>query len=173
MHGGEDVVVALVIAGGNGAEVFEFAEEALDLIALPIEDWIEGREAFSGRHEVDVGHSTAFGEAVAQPVAVTGAIGQQGLTGPGAVIHVRAGSPVMRLSFGRLSFGQFQADRTATRINQRMDFRGQPAARATHGPKENKTVRGTVLPEDGSPPFFGPPLGESALSPAGQWLAAC
>ena len=119
---------------------------------------------YSAVDKPDVGHGPTFSQHVAQAVAVIGTVrcpamvceqtmrgGQQGLTGTDAAIHIRSRSPVMGLALG-----QFQADRTAQGINQRMDFRGQAATRATHGPKENKMIRGIVLPEDGSPPFFGP-----------------
>ena len=79
LDGGEEVVVALVIAGGDCAEVFELAEEPLDLIALAIQHRIEGREAFSRRHEPDVGDDPACGEAVAQTVAVIAPVGEQRL----------------------------------------------------------------------------------------------
>lgn len=35
---GEEVVVVLVVSCGDGAELLEFAEEALDDIAIPIEE---------------------------------------------------------------------------------------------------------------------------------------
>ncbi len=39
----EVVVAALVVARGDGAEMLEFAEEALDEVAIAIEERTEGR----------------------------------------------------------------------------------------------------------------------------------
>lgn len=79
MDGGEEVVVTFVVAGGDGAEVLQFVEEPLDPVALAVENGVEGRKPDPGRHQPDVGHCPAFGEAFAQAVAVIGAVGEQGL----------------------------------------------------------------------------------------------
>ena len=59
--------------------MFEFAEEAFDMVALFLELGVKCREPLSGRHQPDVGYGAAFGEDVTQAVAVIGAVGQQGL----------------------------------------------------------------------------------------------
>lgn len=99
----------------------------LDVAPLPIEDRIEGRETFSGRHEPDAGCGTASREAVAQPAPVIALVGEQGLACTDAIDHIRALPPVMGLTPGQL-----QADRATQSVNKSMDFRGQPTARATH-----------------------------------------
>ena len=42
MDGCEEVIVAFVVSGCNGAEVFEFAEEAFDEVAIFVEKVAEG-----------------------------------------------------------------------------------------------------------------------------------
>ena len=116
-----------------GTPLVRGAMRRFDLVALPVEVRVEGGKPFSRRHQPDVGHCSAFGKGVAQAVAVMGTVGEQGL-----------------------ALGQFQPDRASKRIDQGMDFRGQAAARATHGPKADKMIRGIILPEAGSAPFFGP-----------------
>jgi hypothetical protein len=69
LDGGEDVVVAFVVVGYDRSEVFEFAEEALKLIAGAIQDRVEGQYALSGRYWADVGDGTSLGEAVLGPIA--------------------------------------------------------------------------------------------------------
>jgi len=50
------------VAGGNGAEVLEFAEEPLDEIAVAIEEPAEGGNALAPRHRLDIGPGAACGQ---------------------------------------------------------------------------------------------------------------
>ena len=64
---------------------------------------------------------------VAQGVAVIGAVAQENVACLNRIEHVDRRATVMGLSGCEL-----QADRPALRIDEGVDFRGQPAARATH-----------------------------------------
>lgn len=71
------------------------AEVAFDEVAVPIEEGAEGRPVDASRHRLDVGSGAALGEAVAQRVAVVGAVGQQDLVvadGRGSWLSARPAS---------------------------------------------------------------------------------
>ena len=48
-------MVSFIVSVCNGAVMLEFAEEALDAIAIAIEEWAERRDADSARHRLDAG----------------------------------------------------------------------------------------------------------------------
>jgi hypothetical protein len=57
----EEVVVALVVSGGDGPEVFEFVEKPLDYVALSVNPLAE-REGFNAvLHGSDVGPCAELG----------------------------------------------------------------------------------------------------------------
>ena len=74
----QEVIVAFVVTRCDSADVFEFAEEPLDLVALFIEVWVESGEPFSRRHQPDFRHSTAFGKRITQTVAIRAAMAAHG-----------------------------------------------------------------------------------------------
>lgn len=127
MDRGEEIVVASVKAGGDGSEVFEFVEEALDEVAASIEEGAEGENDLLVAHGFDAGPGATLGETGAHGVAVIGAVGQQDIALAKPVQHVGGRAPVMGLSFCQL-----EHDRQAQRVDQRVDLRRQAAARTTH-----------------------------------------
>src|ERR1051326_4342818 len=76
---GKVVGVVLFEACSDGSEMLELVEEALDEIAVAIEEGAEGRDVDAPRHGLDVGPRAALGQAGAQSVAVVGAVGEQDL----------------------------------------------------------------------------------------------
>ena len=84
-------------------------------------------------------------EMIAQPIAVVGGIGQQGLARPNGTQHVVGRPAVMGLACGQL-----EGDRQALRIGDGVDLRCQPAPRAPHadGSKVSHTggVGGRLAP---------------------------
>lgn len=110
-------------ACGDGAEVFELVEEALDEIAFFVKLFVEARDIHTVWHRLDVGPGTAFGQGGAQSVAVISPVGEQGLAAADTAQHVFRAAAVMGLAFG-----QFQGERIAVGINHGMDFCGQSAA---------------------------------------------
>ena len=64
-------------AGGDGPKVLEFIEEALDEVAVAVEERAECRLVDPAGERLDVGPGTAAGEAVAERIAVVGAVGQR------------------------------------------------------------------------------------------------
>lgn len=65
---GKVVFGVLFEAGGDGSEVLEFVEEALDEIALAIEVGAEGRDVLAPRHGLDVRPSATILHYLAQGV---------------------------------------------------------------------------------------------------------
>src|SRR5690554_4732663 len=137
LHGCQKVVVALVIARRYGAELFDFVEEAFDVIALSIKFVIERWEALTRRHQPYIGNDTARGHLGMQRVAIVSAVGEQNLPRTQRGEHIGSRAPVMGLTGG-----EFEADRSPPAVDQGMDLGRQAAARTTHA--------------IGSPPFLGP-----------------
>ena len=123
--GGEEIPGGFVVARGDRAELFEFAEEILDQMALFVEFAIEvarrqtvwSRRDYSGfasrRQRVE--HSTIGIEGAICDQQVGGHVRQQCIS-PGQVV--------------RLSRRQQQVQRIAERVDQRMDLGAQTAAAA-------------------------------------------
>jgi hypothetical protein len=107
--------------------LLEFAEEPLDQVALAIEPFVEPWHIDPVRHGFDIGLGVAFGEALAQRIAVVSPIGEQNVTVHDRVQHVLGAASVMGLAFGDL-----QKDRQAAGIDEGMDFGGQPVPRTAH-----------------------------------------
>src|SRR5882672_4646632 len=127
LYASEIVVVAFVVSGGDGAEVLEFVEEALDQIASAIEPLVKGRKVHPVRHQFDIGSRAARGEVLTQRVGIIGAVTQQNVAEAEGAQHVLGAASVMGLAFGDL-----QKDRQAAGIDKGVDFCRQPATRATH-----------------------------------------
>ena len=125
--GGEVVGVGCFEARGDGSEMFDLIEKPLDEVAISIEERAEGRDVLASRHRLDVRPRTALCQALAQPIAVIGAVGKQGLAGAEMVEHIAGALAVMGLALG-----EFERDRIAVGIDKGMDFRCQSAARAPH-----------------------------------------
>ena len=135
---------------GHGPEMLGFREEALDPVAAPAGVTVKRRRCGAARDRADDGPGTDLCEVVAQPVAVTGRIRQQGLARPERARHVIGGTPVMGLPGCQL-----QRDRPATGVGDGMDLGGQTAPRAPHaeGAKLGRTggAGGLAAPFSRSP----------------------
>jgi len=62
LDGGEIVVVAFVVSGCDGVEVFELVEEPLDGVALSVDPRAERRVSDTVRHWPDISPSAACGK---------------------------------------------------------------------------------------------------------------
>src|SRR3546814_13353190 len=63
------VVVALIIAGCDGAVMFEFIEESFDEITVSVEERAESRDVLTVRHWLDAGACPACGQSGAHGVS--------------------------------------------------------------------------------------------------------
>jgi len=123
----EVVVIAFVVAGCHGAELFEFVEEALDKIASAIEPFAKGGRVASLRHGSHIGSCAARCKCLAQGIGVVGAVSQQNVASADGAEHVFGATSVMGLAFG-----EFEQDWQAAGVNERVNLGCQPATRATH-----------------------------------------
>src|ERR1700712_4012277 len=124
---GEIVCVVLFESSGKGSKMLDPVEEALDEISVSVEEGAEGRDVDAVGHGLDVRPGAAFGQALAQRVAVVGTIGEQDLTGTKAVQNIDGAPAIVRLAFGEL-----EGDRITIRIDESVDLSGQSASRTPH-----------------------------------------
>lgn len=122
----------LFVSRGDGPEVLEFVEEALDDVAISIEEAAESGDMNAVRHRLDVRPCAAFVKGLAHPVAVISAVGEQNLTVAEIIQHVVGAPAVMRLAFGEL-----ELHRQAVGVNESMDLCCQSAARTPHASGSN------------------------------------
>ena len=126
-HGGKERVGELVVAGCNGAILFELAEKSLDEIAFAI----EGKIGVARLTAIGLGwndrHDASALERLDQGIGVLGLVGQEG-RGLDLVEQRRGLADI-----GGLSRRERQGDRIAERIDDGMDLRGQPAAGPADG----------------------------------------
>ena len=127
MDAGEKVSGEFIVARGDGTEMLEFVEEALDEVALAVEREVAvalGRAVGLGRdHRGDA----ARGEIFDQRVGVESLVGEEGLR-IGVLEQRRSGGEIVRLTRR-----QHQGIGIAEGIDERMDFGGQSAARPADG----------------------------------------
>src|SRR5262249_20523716 len=138
---GEVVGVMLFEPRCDGAEMLEFAEEALDQIAIAVEEGAEGRDPHATSHGLDVGPCTVAGDVLAEGVAVVGAIGQEDLARPEARQHVLGALAVMGLTLAEL-----ERNGQAVGIDESMDLGGQAAPRAPHASGSKLVPSGSLRP---------------------------
>jgi len=124
---GEEISGSFVVARGDGAELFEFAEEVLDQVARLVEVAVEitaRATMFAGR---DHGCFSGARQRPDDPlIGIKGLVGDQQIGG-----HLRQQSIGSGQIVG-LSRGQEEAQRIAECIDQRVDFRAQPALAAAN-----------------------------------------
>ena len=75
MDHGEEILGEFVVSGGDPAEVLELAEEALDQVALAIEDLAEAGFPFPIGFGGDVRHRALRLDQFADPVGVISFVG--------------------------------------------------------------------------------------------------
>lgn len=117
----------LVEAGGDGAVMLDLVEEALDEVTALVQPRAEGGRIGAMIERPDVGGGALGGDHGAQRVAVVAAIGEQDALARQHAKHIHGALAVMRLSFGEL-----QRNREATRIDERVDLGRKPAAGTAH-----------------------------------------
>jgi len=125
MDAGEEISGEFVVAGGDGAKVLEFVEEAFDEIALAVKSKVTRPRCLAvglwGNHRGDV----ALGERVEQRIGVIGLVPDQGFWIGRGKQRLRTGEIVS------LPGRQHQVDGIAKRIDKGVDLGGQSAARSS------------------------------------------
>ena len=123
----KEVFGEFVVTGGDATEVLELAEEALDQVALAIEDLAEAGLPFAIGFGRNVRHRALRLDQVADAVGVIGFVGQDNGAGIEAIQQ-----PIRRRSVMRLTCCQAEPDRQPLRIDKRVD----PGRETTSGATE-------------------------------------
>ena len=126
-------------ACGDGSEMLQPIEEALDEIAETVEEGAESRDIDASRHRFDIGPGAAVRQILAQCVAVIGTIRREDLPLADFAQHVGGASAVMSLAFRQL-----QSDRQAIGVDKGVDLRGQTAPRAPHASGVSAVASGGI-----------------------------
>ena len=116
--------------------MLELVEEALDQVAMTVEQAAESRDVDAVRHRLDVRPGTPMGHGRTQGVAVVDSVDEQDLAFADGVQHVGRAAAVMRLPFGQLE-------------HDGMDFGGQ----ATRGRPMHRVGARLAAADGGGPPF--------------------
>lgn len=118
-----------LVAGRDGAEVFNLAEEAPSLVAVTVEQSAEGDDGLAVRHWLDVGPSAAGSQFVAHGIWAKGPFCQQDLSVADPVQHVGRAALVMGLSGGGFQHsGQTIGIDTGMNLCRRAAARAPPAS---------------------------------------------
>ena len=122
---GEEVSGELVVAGRDAAEVLDPAEGALDDVARPVGERIEGMPVHPGDLVRDDGRGAARSQEAAQMIDVIGLVADE------AAARRRRGDERRRaLDVGDLAAGQEEGVRPAFAVDEGVDLGRAPAARA-------------------------------------------
>jgi len=125
LNGGKEVDGMFFEAGCDPAGMLKPVEEALDEIALPIEDLAVSSRHVSASGGRNAGPDAALAQEHAQPVGIIGLVGDEAAVGWQDVDQGRHGREIVRLTWR-----QGQADREPTTVDHGMNLGGQAAARA-------------------------------------------
>ena len=111
--------------GGDGSEVLQLVEEALNEVAEAIEEPAERRDVDASWHRLDIGPAAAPSHVLALDVGVIGAVCEEDLAFADRAKHIGGAAAIMRLAFGQL-----QGDRKPIGVDKSVDLRRQTAPRA-------------------------------------------
>src|SRR5690606_12635437 len=90
----EVVVGVFFVSRGDGAEVLEFVEEALDEVSVTIKKGTESRRVEASGHWFDARPGAAFLDRLTQSVGVVGAVSEQDVSLAQTVQHIERASAV-------------------------------------------------------------------------------
>jgi hypothetical protein len=125
VDGCKEISGGFVVAGCDRPELFEFAEEILDQVALFVEFSIELARRQAVGSGWDYGGFASRRQRVENSaIGIEGTICDQQVGGHMRQLRIGPGQVV------RLSWGQQEVQRIAERVDQRMDIGARPAAAA-------------------------------------------
>ena len=107
--------------------MFEFVEETLDGIALPVKPTAERWRIETVGHGADVCPGSTFGQPFAQGIGIISSIRKENISRPQGSEHVLGAAAIVGLAFG-----EFQGDGQPHGIDEGVDLGRQPAPRAAH-----------------------------------------
>jgi len=125
--GSQEVASELVEASGDASEMLEFAEEALDQIALAVDASVDGSMDETLACRWDVGPGAAGSDQLEQRVGIITAVGDD-------VAALQAGQQVWRRAqVVGLAGGQHEPYRQTVLIDEHVDLGAQSATRTADG----------------------------------------
>jgi len=127
-YGGEEVAGELVIARGDGTEVFELVEEALDEVAFAVESWVD--RAFDPHIALagDMGRGAAGLDHLDDGAGEVAPVGDDVAGKDQPIEQVRRGGLV-----GSLAGGEQEAHGQAVGIDDDVDLGAQSTPRSSDG----------------------------------------
>ncbi len=137
MDEGEECCAELVVSGSDAPELLELIEEPLDQITLTVELFAERIQRLSIGFVWDVGCRSLRFDLGADPIGIVTLVGKH--NGSAFEILQQIGSSGRIVVLARRDQ---EVERPALFVDERMDFRGEPASATTHA---------TI-----STPFFAP-----------------
>jgi len=155
-NGGEEVPCELVAARGDTTEVFELAEEALDLIALAVDRRVDGALDLTITLGGDMGPSASGSDQVEDGLGAVAAVSDERACRRQAVDELGD-----RRLVRCLSSGQHDPERQAVLVHQGVDLGAQSSTRTADG-----VIR--VSPST----LAGPVTLTVVTSNASDWLSA-
>ena len=137
MDEGKERGSELVVSGCDAPELLQLVEEPLDQVSLAIELLAERIEHFSIGFIGDIGRRALGPDLGADPIGVVALVGKNDGSASDVLQQIGRASRVVILSRR-----DQEAERAAFFVDERVDFRGEPASATTHA---------TI-----STPFFAP-----------------
>ena len=137
MDEGEECCAELVVSGGDTPELLQLIEEPLDRITLTAELFAERIQRLSIGFVGDVGCRALRFDLDADPIGIVTLVGKNDGSAFEVLQQIARASRVVVLSRR-----DQEAKRAALFVDERVDFRGEPASATTHA---------TI-----STPFFAP-----------------
>ena len=126
--GGEEVPREFVISRGDAPEVFDFVEEALNEIALPVDVEIDRPDDLHVALAGDMSGRSARGEQLDDGSSAVTAVGD-GIASRSQAVDQAGQGRLVRCLSGR----QQKPDCQPSMIHHRMDLGGQPSTRTANG----------------------------------------
>lgn len=125
---GQEVPRELVVSGGDGSEMFDLVEEALDEVTLSVDFWLDGPLDLTVALGGDVWPRAVLDDEIEDGAGVIAAIGDGVVCWAQSVEERLNGSLV-----GGLAGAQHEPQRQPARIDHDMDFGAQSASRSSDG----------------------------------------
>ena len=126
MKHSEEAFSEFVVAGCDGAVDLEMTDRALDAVAQPVKALVPADHTGSVRARRDDGADAARLEVCADGIGVVSLVCKHGF---GSLLR-QIDQDVVALAVRRFAAGEVEAERPAARIDDTVNFTGEPAPRA-------------------------------------------
>lgn len=127
MDGGEKIRGVSVVSRCDAPEVFQPAEHPFDGVSVSVKDWREAVFPFPVGLGRDVRHCATILDLAADGVGVIALVGVENVADGKLFEQCRASGAI-----GDMPAAEYEGQRAAQSVGQRMDFRRSPTPRATN-----------------------------------------